>query len=140
MGFWINQGGGSPRKTVTPFGERCQRHDRVARQLKYIRHWRVIEGCYTSSPNVEATWFIDPPYEIAGKWQYRYGPKTIDYVSLGSWCKTRLGQTIVCENDGASWLPFEYLTRHGGMTDKGVMHQSTEVVYLNDSEALPLAA
>jgi len=31
----------------------------------------------------------------------------VDYERLASWCRTRKGQTIVCENEGATWLPFE---------------------------------
>ena len=56
----------------------------------------------------EATWFIDPPYRVAGR-HYRFGPDDIDYVSLGEWCRERPGLVIVCENAGADWLPFRPL-------------------------------
>jgi len=29
--------------------------------LPKIRHWKLIEGDYFNAPNIEATWFIDPP-------------------------------------------------------------------------------
>jgi 16S rRNA G966 N2-methylase RsmD len=61
---------------------------------------------YNAIPNFSATWFIDPPYEGAGK-HYKMGSSLIDYNRLGEWCKTRDGQVIVCENSGASWLPFK---------------------------------
>lgn len=33
----------------------------------------------------------------------------IDFQRLGVWCKSLPGQVIVCENDGADWLPFRDL-------------------------------
>ena len=53
----------------------------------------------------EASWFVDPPYQNQGK-HYHYGPENVDFAMLGNWCRTRLGQVIVCENEGADWLPF----------------------------------
>jgi hypothetical protein len=35
----------------------------------------------------------------------------LDYSALATWCRARKGQAIVCEQDGADWLPFEHL-RH----------------------------
>jgi hypothetical protein len=55
-------------------------------------------------PDIEATWFVDPPYNNrAGSY---YIENSIDYVALGTWCHERRGQAIVCENEGADWLPF----------------------------------
>jgi len=48
----------------------------------------------------------DPPYEKAGS---RYRFNRIDYSALAQWCKERNGQVIVCEQDNATWLPFEHL-------------------------------
>lgn len=61
------------------------------------------EGSYETSPDVPATWFVDPPYAGAGR---HYRCAEIDYPRLGGWCRARQGQTIVCENVGATWLPF----------------------------------
>ena len=77
----------------------------LCRQLKLIRHWQMIGSSYTSILNREATWFIDPPYQIAGK-HYRHGSSDIDYGSLAEWCRSRKGLKIVCEGEGAEWLPF----------------------------------
>lgn len=78
--------------------------ERVASQVGRIRHWRVIEGDYTESPDVTATWFIDPPYSNqAGSY---YVHSDLDYARLADWCRSRRGQVIVCENEGATWLPF----------------------------------
>ena len=73
-----------------------------------------------------ATWFIDPPYQNAGK-HYRFGSSQLDYPALAAWCQTREGQVIVCEQGGATWLPFQVLsdvktTRAG--------QRSIEVIYL----------
>lgn len=118
IGFWINSGVASPRVSpskwmrsgVAPgsfWGERTRLM--LARQVEYIRHWRVYQASYANIGDVgTATWFIDPPYEGAGK-HYRHGSAGIDYQHLGTWCRDRKGQVIVCENAGAQWLPFETL-------------------------------
>lgn len=94
--------------------------ERIASQVEHIRHWTLIEGNYADAPDIEATWFIDPPYAIAGK-HYRFGSDTIDYGQLAGFCRARRGQVIVCENEGADWLPFRPFLRikaseakHGG--------------------------
>jgi hypothetical protein len=33
----------------------------------------------------------------------------LDYEALGAWCRSRPGQRIVCEQAGATWLPFRHL-------------------------------
>jgi hypothetical protein len=33
--------------------------------------------------------------------------KVIDFNVLGGWCKSRLGQAIVCENTKADWMRFK---------------------------------
>jgi hypothetical protein len=95
--------------------------DSLAWQLGEIRHWKVIEGDYSRAPDLNATWFIDPPYQVAGgadrrpgargRVRYPFGSDGIDFVALSGWCQSRAGQVIVCENVGASWLPFKELCR-----------------------------
>lgn len=82
--------------------------ERVASQVTTIRHWQIIEGDYTAAPDLEATWFIDSPYEGAGR-HYVHGSRGIDYAALATWCRARRGQPIVCEQEGANWLPFRRL-------------------------------
>jgi hypothetical protein len=79
---------------------------RIANQVERTRHWKIIEGDWHDAPDVEAHWFIDPPYAIAGK---SYTFNHIDRVALAAWCKTRRGFVTVCEAQGAKWLPFEPL-------------------------------
>ena len=38
------------------------------------------------------------------------GGNSLEFTSLGLWCQSRMGQVIVCEADGATWLPFKFLT------------------------------
>ena len=81
--------------------------ERIAAQLEHIRHWRVQLASYASAPDTAATWFIDPPYLAKGA-HYRQRP--LDYARLAEWCRARAGQVIVCEAQGAAWLPFRLLT------------------------------
>jgi hypothetical protein len=83
----------------------------------------VVEGDYRKAPDIEASWFIDPPYSPSP----RAGTRTsrpqgagyakgcdsasLDYSKLAEWARSRTGQTIVCESHGAAWLPFEPLRR-----------------------------
>src|SRR5690606_4564477 len=78
----------------------------ITSQQHAIRHWIVFEGSYADLPNAPATWFVDPPYNNRAGSLYTFGSGGIDYSHLGAWCREREGQVIVCENDGADWLPF----------------------------------
>lgn len=98
--------------------------ERVASQVEHIRHWKIIEGDYAQAPNTEASWFVDPPYNNrAGSY---YVHADLDYVKLAACCLERRGQLIVCENEGATWLPFHpFATFKPGVNGKG----SREVIY-----------
>lgn len=87
---------------------------RIADNLYKIKHWKIIYGDYTLAPNIKATWFIDPPYYNKAGLLYKHNCLQIDYKELGQWCKNRLGQVIVCEELGATWLPFKYLVEGRG--------------------------
>lgn len=143
IGWWLNKGASTPCKTPSAWmrlgthatsywGESIR--NRIASQVEQIRHWKVVQGTYADAPPSRATWFIDPPYEKAGR-HYRCGSNAIDYGALGEWCRSRDGQVIVCENEGAAWLPFSTFrgtkaspAKHGGKV-------SHEVVWLNHTPA-----
>ena len=97
---------------------------RVSRQLEYIRHWKIEQKSYEEIENEDATWFIDPPYQVAGK-VYKESSRNIDFDHLSTWCKQRQGEIIVCENAGATWLPFEHFSSLQNSRKK----QTQEVVY-----------
>lgn len=115
VGFWLNRGVASPKKTPSKWmrdgirpgsfwGDRVR--NTIATQVGAIRHWKILQCSYAEAPALRnATWFVDPPYQHAGQ-HYRYGSDQIDYSALSGWCRTRPGQVIVCENQGADWLPF----------------------------------
>jgi hypothetical protein len=137
LGFWVNDSVSSPCQQLSKWGiEKPDAHwgrtvrARLASQVDKIRHWQIIEGDYTAAPDVEATWFVDPPYQGMGK-HYPHGADAIDFAALGAWCRSRRGQVIACENVGASWLPFRHFA-DAGSTAKDV---SREAIWTNDTEA-----
>jgi site-specific DNA-adenine methylase len=139
IGWWLNKGSSEPCKSPSAWmrsgmypnycwGEVIR--NRIASQVGYIKHWEIIEGDYSSAPDIEASWFVDPPYEISGK-RYRYGSKLIDYQKLADWCRGRPGQVIVCENEGANWLPFKAFTRSLATAGKKRTGFSDEAIWTN---------
>ena len=97
----------------------------IASILDKVRHWQVIRGDYAQSPDVEATWFIDPPYDNAAGRNYK--EQVANYGMLRDFCLSRKGQVIVCENEGATWLPFKPLGTFKGAA-KGF---TKEVIWTN---------
>jgi hypothetical protein len=138
VGFWMNRGASRPRKGPSSWmrigirpgsfwGERVRQT--IAKQVEHIRHWKVFNCSYENLPfSGEATWFIDPPYQRQGK-HYRYGTEGIDFAELGAWCRSRSGQVIVCENEGADWLPFTPLA---DVKTTRANSRSVEVVWIDD--------
>lgn len=134
VGFCINRGSTSPRNIVQKWS--CQvkskpdwasttwfKLNKIANSLNGIKHWKVLKCDYKELENVEATWFIDPPYQFGGE---HYVENKIDYTELAEWCKSRKGQVIVCENSKASWLPFKPLVNITGQRNK-----TNEVIWVN---------
>lgn len=118
VGFAMNNGTTTPRRTLSSGLRKLRAQGRrmagwtedrramVASQVSAIRHWRVIEGDYTAAPDIEATWFVDPPYSGHAGRHYVHGPSQLSYTALALWAATRRGQVIACESLGAEWLPF----------------------------------
>jgi hypothetical protein len=113
IGFWFNQGLPKPGRSRCNWARRPCRVAhfwsetikwRLANQVERIRHWNIIEGSWEQAPDIKAHWHIDPPYNnAAGR---LYSRNQVDYSALEKWCKRRWGFVQVCENDGATWLPF----------------------------------
>lgn len=142
VGFWLSNAS-SPRKS---YSKRLREHltenshscscwgpsvrDRLAAQVEKIRGWEIRQCSYADLEIDEpATWFVDPPYQQAGK-HYRFGSKGFDYSALGQWCQNRPGQTIVCENAGALWLPFKPLAQTNSSFTMG--KTNSEVIWCSD--------
>ena len=147
IGFWSGQG--TPRPRVTPSrwpnkedgsqnsGWTRATREHVALVASRISHWKIIHGDYTEAPGLEATWFIDPPYQEKGHY-YRHGSKGLDYGDLARWCRSRRGQVMVCENDGATWLPFNGFRQQRSTWRPAAGEQtSNEVVWYNLNNPWP---
>jgi hypothetical protein len=137
VGFWLNRGVAQPRKSpsrwmrdrIRPgsfWGERVR--NTIASQVSAIKHWKIFNSHYMDCPFAEhATWFIDPPYQYAGR-HYRFGSDQVAYDGLANWCRSRPGLVIVCENEGADWLPFRPLAE---VKTTRAKFRSREVVWTN---------
>lgn len=129
MSFVIKSGTATPAYTVCKnrgsLGQISGIKRRIASQLFKIRHWAVLQDDFRHLPNNEATWFIDPPYVNGGQY-YAFGSDSINYTELGEWCKSRIGQVIVCENTKADWLPFVPVVNIYGQYQK-----TTEALWTN---------
>ncbi len=109
----------------------------IASQVEAVRHWHVIEGSYEQAPDIEATWFVDPPYQGAGK---HYRCSEIEFAPLARWVNSREGLAIVCENVGATWLPFVPFARIKGNESKHGGKVSLEAVYVRRHTRESIAA
>lgn len=148
IGFWCNKGAASPVQSPSKWmrdGTRAASfwgeviRARIADQVSAIRHWTVIEGDFADAPDAEATHFVDPPY--ANRAGSHYRTRFADHARLGDWCRGRQGQVIVCENDGATWLPFRHFRTIKANESANGKGRSSEAIWLSDEQvALPLAA
>lgn len=140
-GFWCNVATTAPRKRPSKIASRgadCHNwggwtwrtRQRIAAQVPLIKHWHVIEGDYTAAPDVRATWFVDPPYRNKAGSYYPCQPA--DFDALGAWCRTRQGLTIVCENDGADWLPFRPLVGRRAAPTSRTGRPTVEAAWIRD--------
>lgn len=142
VGFWLNKGTAAPCKTPGAWmrkgthansfwGEAIRA--RIAHQVAFIKHWTITHGSYECAPDAARTWFIDPPYQGAGA-LYRFGSEQIDYSALGRWCRSRVGQVMVCENDGADWLPFKPFLKIKSLEGSRGKAKSAESLYYKECE------
>jgi hypothetical protein len=136
IGYWNTISGAKPQLRMVPSAATLRAsfwgahiRARTAETVQRIRHWSVLQGDFSLAPDVPATWFIDPPY----RGRPEFGSADIDYGALGTWCRSRQGQLIVCEAEGADWLPFKPLgslhaaprAQHGGRAAR----RTAEVCY-----------
>jgi len=97
----------------------------IVDNLFKVKHWKMILGDYSEASDVEATWFIDPPYKEDSGRGYRYSSNLIDYKHLAKWAENRKGEVIFCEGDCGDYLPFQpllHLKGVAGKTNKEVMY------------------
>ena len=111
IGFNLNKGSSQPKNKLSWFAIKDKQWSekkkyRISSQQKAIRHWKIKNELYCNVPDIEAHWFIDPPYNNKAGSYYKHS--SIDYRHLSDWCRGRSGAVVVCENTGADWLPFEH--------------------------------
>jgi hypothetical protein len=127
IGFCINPASTTPKITASKRSAWPRYRERIAQFVPQVKHWVVELKSWIDVPNELATWHIDPPYQVAGK--YYYGHSDICFDLLGCWSKSRTGQVMVCENQGADWLPFRPLVEQQGMSKRQV-----EVIWENNGK------
>lgn len=126
------QGARGVHESVTGFGKKCWH--RIVPRLEYwlprISHWQFTQKDFADvTVDGSATWFVDPPYcNDAGR-RYRIAMSDADFARLRQWIDTRDGHIIVCENEGATWLPFTPLAERRGMRGRYQKSRATEMVY-----------
>lgn len=130
------QGARGVHDQVTSMGAKCW--PRVRRKLEWARskcaYWTILQEPYYALPNVEAAWFIDPPYQGEAGQRYRHGSQNIDFQHLAEWCLSRRGQVIVAEGEGAEWLPFQPLINRTGIKSRYQTSSRKELIWTNDQE------
>ena len=97
----------------------------MAENLDKIKHWSITCGDYSLAPDIEATWFIDPPYKDEPGMGYHHSSAFMDYEKLAEWAKKRRGEVIFCEGLNGDYLPFKPLLDLKGVAGK----TSKEVIY-----------
>lgn len=139
VGFWVNKGSAQPKLSQSSWMRQGIRpksfwgteiRARIAEQVDRIRHWQIVEGDYTAAPNGPATYFVDPPY--AGPVGRRYRFSDLDHMTLGQWVRRLNGQVIVCENEGATWLPFRPFLKAKANESLHGHKVSAEAIYTQD--------
>ena len=105
---------------VTPVLERNWKISKrvMAASVEKVKHWNLIVGDYTLAPDVEATWFIDPPYKSNPGDGYEHGSSDLDYSIVAKWAMSRRGQLICCEGEFGDYLPFKTLLTLPGVAGK----------------------
>lgn len=129
-GFMIGNGNQTPRNKANNRSIQGKKFDyqlkKILSNLHKIKHWRIECASFDEIENTEATWFIDPPYQFGGE-HYKINNKNLDYSLLSEWCISRNGQSIVCENTKADWLPFKSLAKIQGNANTN----TTESIWCN---------
>lgn len=103
----------------------------MAENLFKIKHWKIIRGDYSEAPDIEATWFIDPPYKKDSGKGYRYSSNFINYQKLAEWANLRQGEVIFCEGIYGDYLPFKPLLDLKGIAGKS----SKEFIYYRSQKS-----
>lgn len=105
----------------------------MSQNLHKVKHWQILNDDYSNAPNIEATWFIDPPYKGEAGLGYRYSSKLLDYDKLAEWALDRKGEVIFCEGKEGDYLPFRPLVDLKGVAGK----VNKEMIYYRSDILVP---
>jgi hypothetical protein len=111
IGFHAAVGKPTPRSIVSEFNRWVVGKRYILDNLHKIQggNWTIRQASYdTCAFAGPATWFIDPPYQHAGRCYP--GQHKLDYTELGDWCRRRPGLAIICGGIEDDWLDFGLLT------------------------------
>lgn len=142
IGFWLNKACVCPKLTPSKWmreyestqfwGDKIKH--RIVNQSKLIGHWKIFNKSYETLPNKSRTYFIDPPYNNPAGRLYVFNK--LNYKQLAKWVKTLNGQVIVCEQEGATWLPFKHLATIKTLNGANGKGTSNEVIYLKGGSTI----
>lgn len=116
MGFAVSLGQASPCHRVSSRAlgmDKDGRGDnkillfknRLRRIVGKIDHWKITNLDFRRvRTKFPSTYFVDPPYQTRRK-DYAVRNGRNFYRQCASYCRRVLGQVIVCEMEGATWLP-----------------------------------
>lgn len=136
IAFWLGYGNAYPLTRPSQYMQRgtCpgkfwgeSRRAKLAELAGRVSHWSVELQSWDEIECLEASWFVDPPYENKG---CHYRHNQVDFERLAEWCQALPGQVMVCENEGAEWLPFTELAVINSSNHAG----SAEVLWTNDPD------
>lgn len=133
LGYMISAATRNPKKTATVktnWNDRSRQ--RIAESIYKVKHWKAERLDFRKIPNKQGTWFVDPPYELEGKW-YDHRLKSTDFIELKACVESWNGEVIVCESVEAKWLDFCPLVTAKGQSN----NHKTEGIYYkrNDHES-----
>lgn len=136
--FWVAKGRAEPSGKISPWymqyrndkdcrvwGPAVKR--RIIEQKVAISKWQIECLSYDKIPLFEAHWHVDPPYNnSAGS---RYPHSNLDFNALGEWCQKLPGHVDVCEQVGATWLPFRPLYNVVSSRGRRTGYKSQEAIW-----------
>jgi len=142
VSFWVAKGRAEPAGNLSSWYRAYQNardcrvwgpavKRRILAQKPALKSWTIDCISWENIPLEDAHWHIDPPYNNAPG--SRYPHSKIDYGALGAWCRSLPGPVDVCENEGASWLPFEPLYEVVSTRGRVSSHRSKESIWRNEN-------
>lgn len=101
IGFWCRRASDTPRNKLASWSVKYPngfwgeyQRERLANDSVKCASWEIYNEQYTEADGIIGSWFIDPPYELAGRY---YKHPFNNYSDLSEFAKRQKDQVIVCE-------------------------------------------